>query len=88
MTERVTVNGIEFPIVSDRLGSWRTFGLLRDARMADDDYAKADSLMGIACYITGLDEGAFVEKCGGVDAPVSDVLTCAAEVIKEAYPKN
>ena len=90
MAERktVTVNGEEFPVLTNKLGSWKVFRMLAAARKEEDEYEKAMDMLYIALFITGLSEDEFVEKCGGDDASVAQVLETAATIIAEAYPKN
>ena len=88
MAKRVEVNGIGFDVLEDKLGGWHVFNLLKEVRTADDDYSRVAKLIEICCYVTGLQESEFVDKCGGEDAPISDVVQTAVDLITEAYPKN
>ena len=82
------VQGIEFDVNADKLAGWKVFNMLKEARDADDEYDKVSAVMGIACYITECTEGEFVDKCGGEDAPVADIINVATQLIMAAYPKN
>lgn len=89
MAERnIEVQGIPFHVETKKLSGWHVFNLLKKAKLAFDDYEKVSALVEIACYITGLSEDEFVEKCGGEDAPIQVVVSIATELISEAYPKN
>ena len=88
MTERIEVNGVEFDILTERLNSWKAFQIMRDARATEDDYERTSALMEVTCYITGLDESEFIDKCGGADTSIMDVFKFVSEIIKAAYPKN
>ena len=82
------VGGVEFVVISEKLNGWHVFGLLKKVRLEEDDFAKVDALIEIACYITGLSVDEFIAKCGGEDVPVADVVSIATELITKAYPKN
>lgn len=89
MAERkYEVMGIEFEVIPEKLGGWHVFNLLKAVRTCEDDFDKVSALMEIACYITGMSEDEFVQKCGGDDVPVADVVGIATELITKAYPKN
>lgn len=85
---KCSVQGIEFDVLTEKLGGWHVFNLLKKTRQVEDDYEKVSALIEIACYITGLSEDEFVEKCGGEDAPIAVIVGVATELIQEAYPKN
>lgn len=88
MAKRIEVNGISFDVLEEKLGGWHVFNLLKDVRTSDDDYNRVAKLIEVCCYITGLDENGFIEKCGGDDTPITDVVQTAVDLITEAYPKN
>lgn len=82
------VRGIVFDVADEKLGGWHVFTLLKKTQQVDNDYEKVSTLLEIACYITGLSESEFVEKCGGDDAPIAVIVGVATELIQAAYPKN
>ena len=86
--ERYEVKGIWFDVNKQRVGSWHMFQLFQRAQKAADDFDKIDAVMSIACYITNLEPDEFIERCGGEDAPLTDVLEIASNLIAAAYPKN
>ena len=86
--EHCEVMGIGFDVITEKLTGWHVFNLLKKTRIALDDYEKVAALIEIACYITGLEEQEFIEKCGGDDVPVADVVAIATGLITQAYPKN
>lgn len=88
MEQTHEVQGIEFAVKPEKLNGWHVFNLLKKVRVEQDDYAKVDALIEIACYITGLSEDEFIAKCGGEDVPIADVVSIATELITKAYPKN
>lgn len=86
--ERYEVQGRQFEVAKQRIGSWRAFQLLKEAEQAEDIYGKIDAVMSIACYITDMQIDEFIEHCGGEDTPMTDVLQIASELVAAAYPKN
>ena len=85
---KVEANGVSFAVIPERLSGWHVFKLMKDAQTAQNDYERVSLLVEIACYLTGLSEEAFVDKCGGEDAPIENVVATATELISAAYPKN
>ena len=89
MAERnIEALGVEFTVDTEKLGGWHVFNLLKQAQSVTNSYEQVAALLEIACYITGLDEQEFVERCGGEDAPVQNIVATATEIITKAYPKN
>lgn len=87
-TERHEVCGVEFEVIKERIGSWHVFQLFQEAQKTVDDFGKIDAVMKIACYITDSTPEEFIAKCGGEDAPLTNVLEIASTLIAESYPKN
>ena len=88
MAKRIEVNGKTFDVQESKIAGWHVFDLLKKTRQTDDDYERVALLLEVACYITGLQESEFLDKCGGEDAPIVDVVQTAVGLITEAYPKN
>ena len=84
----VEIEGIEFTIDTSKLGTWRSFNIVKKAYAANDDYQRIDSLIEIACYITDLTEQELIEKCGGDEVSLERVVTVVSQLIAETYPKK
>lgn len=84
----IEIGGAQFEVDAAKLGSWRVFNMLKKVRTSEDDFGRVDLLMEIACYITGLELDAFIEKCGGDEASAEHVISLASKLIMAAYPKN
>ena len=87
-TERIEVGGYTFDVNREKAQGWHVFQLMRKAQTAEGDFAKMDIALEIACYITGMDQGSFVEACGGEDASPIKIMETAAELMTRALPKN
>lgn len=84
----LSVKGLEFTPNKDFAGSWAAFEL--NMALSNEDATPAEKM---AAYIelveglTGLTKDEMVEAAGGKAAPVADVVTLMAEVVKACTPK-
>ena len=85
----VTVQGVEVHVDDSKAASWKAFkmvGVISDPDAAVT--AKMQAMFDLIGYVTDTDEDEIVERCGGDDASVQNVMEFATALVAEAVPKN
>ena len=88
-TMTVEVRGVEFEVNTSAARSWRAVKLYRKFNeKTSDQFLKLDLSFELIEMITGCTENQIVEYAGGQDAPATDVVNFAAELVAAINPKN
>ena len=85
----VTVGEHEFTVNDSYAQSWGAFELVRKFNRDDlSAFDKLDLSFELIEKATGVTQDEIIEYAGGVDAPATDVIQFAAEIVQAIAPKN